>query len=135
MSLSNTSREIVSKWFELFNAGKDADAFDLVADDVYWVAPGSGSTAAQFTKAQLRGFRAAVVNHSIAGKFEILPKGWTVEGERVAVQAECQVPLKNGKLYNNFYHMLFIVRDSKIREVYEYVDTLHGFETLKGIIF
>ena len=38
--------------------------------------------------------------------------------------------MKNGKTYQNKYHFLMIVRDGKIHQVKEYLDTMHANEVL-----
>ena len=50
----------------------------------------------------------------------------TVEGERVAVEAESYGVRADGKVYFNQYHYLIIVRDGLIIERREYLDTIHA---------
>lgn len=49
--------------------------------------------------------------------------GTTAEGSRVAVEATGRVALRNGKTYQNRYHMLFEVTGGLISSVREYCDT------------
>ncbi len=53
------------------------------------------------------------------------PLAFTAEGERVAVETESYSEMNNGKVYNNLYHFVFVVRDGKIHEVKEFLDTEH----------
>jgi hypothetical protein len=46
------------------------------------------------------------------------------------VEAESYGKMKNGKTYQNQYHFLFIVRDGKIQQVKEYLDTMHAADVL-----
>jgi uncharacterized protein len=48
------------------------------------------------------------------------------------VETESYAKLKNGRVYNNLYHFLFIVRDGKIHQVKEYLDTVHTHEVFFG---
>jgi ketosteroid isomerase-like protein len=48
----------------------------------------------------------------------------------VAVEAQAHATLKNGKIYRNTYHFLFIFRDGKIWRAKEYNDTLHVRDVL-----
>ncbi len=70
--------------------------------------------------------------------YERLPNGMefeissmVAEGNKVAVEADSNATLANGKPYNNQYHFLFHFNDDgKIVEFKEYWDTLYAFETL-----
>jgi len=53
-------------------------------------------------------------------------RGVTREGDRVAIEAEASTPLKNGTVYHNRYHFLFIFQDGRIVELREYHDTAHA---------
>jgi ketosteroid isomerase-like protein len=55
--------------------------------------------------------------------------GLTAEEDRVAMEAESHVAnSQNGRVYNNFYHYLFRIRDGKLSLFKEYQDTLHLFD-------
>jgi ketosteroid isomerase-like protein len=55
--------------------------------------------------------------------------GLTAEEDRVAMEAESHVlNPTNGRLYNNFYHYLFRVKDGQLTLFKEYQDTLHLFD-------
>jgi limonene-1,2-epoxide hydrolase len=55
--------------------------------------------------------------------------GLTAEEDRVAMEAESHVlNPTNGRLYNNFYHYLFRIKDGQITLFKEYQDTLHLFD-------
>jgi ketosteroid isomerase-like protein len=55
---------------------------------------------------------------------------FTAEGDRVAIEAESHVLNPNGRIYNNFYHYLFRIRDGKLVLFKEYQDTLHLYDYL-----
>lgn len=59
-------------------------------------------------------------------------KATTVEGERVAVEAESLGTHTSGKTYNNHFHILLVVRDGRIHEWKEYMDTMHANDVLFG---
>ena len=59
------------------------------------------------------------------GAIRLTPLAWTAEGERVAVETESYAEMTNGRVYNNLYHFVFVVRDSKIESVKEFLDTEH----------
>ena len=41
------------------------------------------------------------------------------------METESYAELTNGRVYNNLYHFVFIVRDGKIAGVKEFLDTEH----------
>jgi hypothetical protein len=57
------------------------------------------------------------------------PTGMVAEGDRVAVEAESYGELANGRVYDQRYHFLMTIRDGRIAEVREYLDTQHVFAT------
>jgi ketosteroid isomerase-like protein len=61
--------------------------------------------------------------------------GSTAEGDRVAVEAEAYGELRNGKIYNNTYHFLFLFRDGKIFRAKEYNDSKHAADIFGGGVF
>ncbi|TAK98828.1 MAG: nuclear transport factor 2 family protein [Rhodospirillaceae bacterium] len=72
---------------------------------------------------------AAVPFHDDKYRMRVDVLGLTAEEDRIAMEAESHVlNPTNGRLYNNFYHYLFRVRDGKITLFKEYQDTLHLFD-------
>jgi ketosteroid isomerase-like protein len=59
-------------------------------------------------------------------------KGMTAEDDRVAIEAESYGRHKSGRIYSNVYHFLMRVRDGKIAEWREYMDTMHANDVLCG---
>ena len=56
----------------------------------------------------------------------------TAEDDRVAIEAESRGTHVSGKPYHNQYHFLMRIRDGRIVELKEYLDTLHAHEVLLG---
>jgi uncharacterized protein len=50
-------------------------------------------------------------------------KAITAEADRIALEAESDADLVNGKHYHNYYHFLFVIRDGRVTEAREYLDT------------
>ena len=59
--------------------------------------------------------------------------GMIAEGDEVAVEAETDSEMLNGRRYNNAYHFVFKLRDGKLREVLEY-SCSHLAQTCFGAI-
>jgi ketosteroid isomerase-like protein len=49
--------------------------------------------------------------------------GSTVQGERVALEAESEADLVNGRTYRNQYHFLFVIKNGRIHAIREYADS------------
>lgn len=54
----------------------------------------------------------------------------TAEGDRVAVEAESDGVHVSGKRYHNRYHFLVVIREGKVRQLKEYMDTAHAHDVL-----
>jgi uncharacterized protein len=97
----------------------------VVTDDAQWWVPGTGwLSRAEFMKLVER------FGERLDGPVALTIEGVTAEADRVAVEAQAHATLKNGKIYRNTYHFLFIFRDGKIWRAKEYNDTLHVREVL-----
>jgi ketosteroid isomerase-like protein len=62
--------------------------------------------------------------------FEVV--GTTVQGPRIAVRAEASGRTVTGREFDNAYHFLFEVEDGRICAAWEYGDTLHADQVLRG---
>lgn len=96
----------------------DVDGALGLADDnlTYWLS-GPGT----MNKKQFKEFFGPVGKMIRSMKFNFT--GSTVEGDRVALEAEGRGELTNGRIYENKYHFLFEVRNCKIAAVKEYADS------------
>ncbi len=68
------------------------------------------------------------------GPSKLTIKRITAEEDRVAVEAESDAHLVNGKHYHNVYHFLIVVRGGKVHEVRESVDTKSAAETFGDLL-
>jgi ketosteroid isomerase-like protein len=113
-------------------AGMKSGVLDdsIMTDDITWWMPGEGV----FNKAQYLALGDAV-RAMLVGDYSLTVRGVTAQGDRVAIEAESYGPLSNGKIYNNFYHFLFLFRDGRIHQVKAYYDSLYAariFESAMG---
>jgi ketosteroid isomerase-like protein len=102
-----------------------------MADDATWWVSGKPEllrAAGVHGKEQI-----AQIFHAMMGQLKnglkMTVKSLIAEGDRVALEVESYGELQNGRIYNNEYHTLMTVRDGKISEVREYLDTQHVFAT------
>ena len=109
----------------------DADwVLEHYAEDVMWTA-GSLPFSGTHTKDEIRGLMDGILGAFPKGlRFEI--KTLTAEEDRVAIEAESRGTHVSGKPYHNEYHFLMRIRDGRIVEFKEYLDTLHANEVLLG---
>jgi ketosteroid isomerase-like protein len=125
------NKALVRTFFDALSRADVEAVRELYAEDFeLWTAgtlPFSGTS----NKAQaLEGMR---------GILSIFPEGldfsidaMTAEGERVAVEAKSEGVHTSGARYHNRYHFLLVVRDGRITELKEYLDTEHAREVLAG---
>lgn len=125
------NKKLVGEFFARFSAGDIAGALDLMTDDAtWWIAgkPEQLAAAGDYSKARIARLFYNMAEQ-LPGGLKMTAKGMIAEGDRVAVEAESYGELRNGRVYNQQYHMLVTVRDGKISAVREYLDTQHVFAT------
>ncbi len=126
------ARQFVLDFFAELTSG-NARCWDRVAEDATWQLMARGKTypyPSDYTKASYRALcegSAAVFPSGL--RFSIL--GTTAEKDRVAVEAESYGTTREGKLYNNVYHLLILLADGKITAAREYLDSGHATEVLE----
>lgn len=125
-----TATQIARAFVERYSANDIAGAVELLADDVqYWIAgkPRQLSVVGNFDKQRIAALFARMIERLQDGQ-RMVVKNTVTEGDQVAMEVESHGALKNGRTYNNEYHMLFKVRDGKIVRVKEYCDTYHVWD-------
>jgi ketosteroid isomerase-like protein len=101
----------------------------MLAEDATWWAPGFGVMGkAQFAE------MLSYIDRILKGSMKLTFKRITAEDDRVAVEAESDADLVNGKHYHNTYHILVVIHGGKIREIKEYHDTKYATEVLGDLL-
>ena len=129
-----SNKKLVQTFFDKITAQDIDGTLALLSDSFeFWVAGdpqsfalGGAKNRTQYAE-MLRAFFP-----TFPGGFAFVSKGVTAEGDRVAVEAEWIGQTGRGRSYHNRYHILFEVREDKIRSIREYHDTLHAQEILLG---
>jgi ketosteroid isomerase-like protein len=124
---TDANKAVTARLFERFTAGDLPGVLDLMTEDATWWLPGKPGqlpVVGTRTKAQMARLFQAMLDR-LEGPLRMSIKGCIAEGEKVAIEVESLGTLKNGRTYNQEYHMLITVRDGKISAVREYLDTLH----------
>ena len=125
------NKKIASDLLACFTAGDVARALDMMTDDAtWWIAgkPGQLPVVGTHDKQQI-----ARVFHGMLGQLRnglrMTVKGAVAEGDQVALEVASHGELRNGRVYDQEYHMLITIRDGKISAVREYLDTQHVYAT------
>lgn len=118
-------QQTVTRFLELFSSGAVAETMAMLTDDATWWVAGTMPISGTYSKAQFEQLLSGVLD-TCTGPIRIEPRTWTIDADRVALEAESFVDTRNGRRYNNHYHFLFRVRDGKVASVREYLDTMHA---------
>ena len=117
------NRRTALKFLEAMSAGQIDES--LMTEDIQWWVPGRGL----LSKAEFYAL-AGAFGGLVKDRITMTVRGVTAEGDRVAIEAESYGELKNGRIYNNTYHFLFVFRGGKICLSKEYNDSKHAAEVL-----
>ena len=123
--------EVVRAYYADISQGRFAEAAErLSPDSTLWIlGEGHWPLGGRHDLSSLKKIHATVAQRFPDG-LKLTIKDMTVDGERVAVEAESLGTRIDGKIYHNSYHYLIIVRDGLICERREYLDTIHAREML-----
>lgn len=130
MSLES-NKQLAIDLFARFSANDIAGALDLLTDDVtWWIA---GKPDAQPASGEHDKRWMARLFHNMTSQFDgsmqMTVRGLIAEGDKVAVEVVGDGRLRDGRRYQNEYHLLLTIRDGKIAVVREYLDTQHVVAT------
>lgn len=123
------NKAVVRQFLAVFSVGDvDGVLLSMHPDATWWVSGTVERISGTYTREQFGALLRGVKDAYKSGALRITPSEMTAEGNRVAVEAECYGELKNGRIYNCRYHLLFVVVDGKIALAREYLDTKHLFD-------
>jgi ketosteroid isomerase-like protein len=123
------NRQLAHEFFARLNANDLTRALDLVsADASWWIAgkPGLSAGGGDYDKEKITALLNTMFRRLKDG-LRMTVRSSIAEGDKVAVEVESRGELTNGRMYNNEYHMLLTMRDGRIVQVREYMDTQHAF--------
>jgi ketosteroid isomerase-like protein len=120
------NKQTVQNFCAHFKNAAVADLLDAMSEDAIWwivgkphLFPGAGTKS----KADMERIWGNLFSHMKDG-LEMRVIGMVAEGDKVAAEIRSHADLKDGRVYENQYHMLFTLQQGKIVEVKEYADTL-----------
>ncbi len=128
--MSTENKLLVEDFFKALSEG-DPEYMDYYTDEtILWTA-GDNAIGGTRTKAEIKEFADGVLSTFPNGiKFNIV--SMTAEDDRVAVEVRGEAMHASGKEYNNQYHFLIKIKDQKILELREYMDTQLAAKVLLG---
>ena len=129
-SLTEKNKQIARDFFGTLSAGSEKYLDFYTDDSVIWTA-GDNSIGGTRTKKEIISFAQNILSAFPSGiTFNIT--GITAEEERVAVEISGEAIHASGETYNNQYHFLLRIKDGKILELKEYMDTQLAAKILLG---
>jgi uncharacterized protein len=128
-------RELVrSTWHTLLVKGDVEAALRNFSDDIEWWICGNlpGTSGTKQGKQDIRNWFSSGPN--------VFPNGLTsevryshVDGDTVVAEIRNRGEVSNGKIYDNYYCFVFVLKDGKIHRIREYVDLLTLTEAMSGL--
>lgn len=130
---SDENKAVVARFFETFSSGNVQAMLDAMADGgSWWVSGRLEGMSGRYDKASFGPLVEGAKAIYKSGGLVITPVSMIAEGDKVAVEATGFAELTDGRTYEPQYHFLITVRDGKVFEVREYMDTQHARETFFG---
>jgi uncharacterized protein len=127
------NKAVAAELVKAISAG-DADGIrGHVAPEATWWVMGFPRDRTLSRDQMIHGAR-AIVDKVLPGGFNMSIIGMTAEGDRVAVEVEGRSHTVEGKLYNNFYHFLFVFREGQVIRAMEYTNPQHAIEVLGDVV-
>ena len=129
-SITDQNKKITRDFFEALSTGSNKYLDFYTDDSIIWTA-GNNSIGGTRTKKEVVTFAENILSAFPSGiTFNIT--GITAEDERVAVEVSGEAIHASGEKYNNQYHFLLRIKDGKILELKEYMDTQLAAKILLG---
>lgn len=120
----STNKEIITAIFAETAKGNGRPYVEAMADDAVWIARGHNSWAGVY-----RGKQTILTDifgrlrDLLDGRNTCIPSRIHADGDFVIVEAKGQNKLKDGRRYDNEYCFVIRMRDGKMVEITEYLDT------------
>jgi ketosteroid isomerase-like protein len=126
------NKNVVLGFVEALSSGNLEAAKAALADDATWWIPGSlpVSGTHKGKKAIFEDFLGQAQAFFQPNSLSIQVRNVIGEGDCVAVEWVARGKSAKGRQYENYYHLMFEVKNNKIQAIREYVDTLYAKEVL-----
>ena len=118
------NKELLQRIFAELAVGNSRPFVEALADDFRWVIAGSSRWSRTFEGKQAVLTRLfGVLRATLADRVRTRATRFIAEGDTVVVEARGENTTRAGVPYNNSYCLIYTVRDGKLHEVIEYMDT------------
>lgn len=120
----NDNKAAIAVAFEHLARGDTRPFADLMAEDFTWIFKGSTNWRGRYAgKANVRAKLLAPLFENFADTYTNTARRISAEGDLVVVECEGKVATKAGERYDNKYCYVIQMRDGKMVELTEYMDT------------
>jgi hypothetical protein len=127
------NKNLVRLYWDALNAGDFEQAFAMLADDIVFVIGGSTRlSGAYHGKEELQSKLLIPLLELIEPDLTMSVKELIAEGDRVVCLAEGTWRTRTGKPYQNTAAVIYRIKDGKISESVEYIDTAQFETTVLG---
>ena len=119
-----TNKDIITAIFAETAKGNGRPYVEALADDAVWIARGQNSWSGVYRgKESILRDIFGHLRTRLDGANTCIPSRIHADGDFVIVEANGQNRLKDGRSYDNEYCFVIRMRDGKIVEITEYLDT------------
>ena len=128
--LTGKNKKLVEDFFRILSSGSQ-DYLDFYTEEsIIWTA-GENAIGGSRSKSEIIGFAKSILDSFPDGiSFKVV--NLVAENDCVAAEVEGSAMHVSGKPYNNKYHFLLKIKDNKILELKEYMDTQLAAKVLLG---
>jgi ketosteroid isomerase-like protein len=125
------NKKVIADFLAAMSRGDTEYILDAYADDGMLWTMGNTLISGQYNKAQIKEFADGIYD-AFPNGLTFTVHGMVAEGDKVAVEATSEGAHVSGVVYSNQYHFLFTVRDGKLLQMKEYMDTELATDILMG---
>lgn len=120
--MARSNREVVEDFITTSRTVSLTAALEKHAsDDFIWWIPGTGEV-----QDRIVALSKIMRSHFVPGAASIEIHAITCQDDRVAIDSEARIPLKDGRVFHNHYHNLYRLRDGKIIQIREHHNSAHA---------
>ena len=128
--LKDNNKKLVEDFFRILSSGSQDYLGFYTEESIIWTA-GENAIGGSRSKGEVVGFAKSVLDSFPEGiSFKVV--NLVAENDYVAAEVEGSATHVSGKPYNNKYHFLLKIKDNKILELKEYMDTQLAAKVLLG---
>jgi ketosteroid isomerase-like protein len=128
------NKRLVTEFLQALSRGDIAGVLARMHEQGnWWVSGNLPGISGYLGKEKFGELLLAVAQTYKGGSLQMTPILMTAEEDRVAVEAESYAELLDGRIYHNFYHLLFVMEGGRVKFVKEYMDTQRAHDIFVGI--